>query len=722
MSKSKVRPVSKQQYKRLVMVFFAAIAICSVLLAGMTIPMVGLLGVTARAGTKTFDDMPSEFEVLPPSQRSTILAADGSEIARFFAENRIVVPLDKMSPWIQKAAVAIEDRRYWEHRGVDAQGVFRALINNAIGGDTEGASTLTQQFVKNTLIETGLQKNDPILVAKAKEHSISRKLREAKYAVALEKKIGKKKVLEGYLNIAPFGPNVYGTEAAARLYFSKSGKDLTISEAALLAGLTQNPVEHDPLLHPDRAESRRNQVLVAMLDTKAITPAQFEDAKKQKVQDILHPSAAQQGCSAAGISAYFCAYVLHEIYTNPAFGKDLVTRRNLLMRGGLTIKTTMNPTAQQAATKTVFDSIPATDPSGAKVAIASIEPGTGKILALAQNTNFGNPTANDKTATEQSFAVDEVHGGGAGHQTGSSFKPVTLATWYKSGHSPYAVVGGRTHYSEGDWNVGNCKNARPGVWDVHNNDHYSPAPTNIIRGTQMSLNTTYAGMAARMPLCDILKTSEDLRAVPGDSSTPPFVPSDILGSRSVPPLNMANMYATFANKGVYCSPIAITSVVNSQGKAIKVPPSKCEKVMEAGPAALTINTLEKTYNSYGYVNIGRPAATKTGTTSNATDAWLVGTVPQMATAVWVGHSEGNVPMLDTEINGNIYHVVYGSTIPAQTFARYMRAALTNVPIRGFDYSQMPAFTPPKPATPKKADKKKEEKPHEPEKNDEEEDE
>ncbi|KWZ74197.1 transglycosylase [Winkia neuii] len=668
----------------------AMVGLCAIFLAGLSIPAIGMAGMATTQGTQAFSKMPGEFEALPPSQQSIIEASDGTELARFYAEDRIVVPLEKMSPWIQKAAVAIEDRRFFDHGGIDVMGMSRALVNNFLGGDTEGASTLTQQYVKNTLIETALQKNDPLARAKAEEHSVSRKLREAKYAITLEKKMSKKKILEGYLNIAPFGPNVYGTEAAAHHYFSKPGKELSIGEAALLAGITQNPIGFNPLQHPQKAQDRRNQVLFTMLETKAITNEQYQEAKAQKVQDMLKPSNTPQGCGAAGDAAHFCAYVVHEIYQNEAFGKDIAERRNLLMRGGLRIRTTLDKRMQDAAAKAATTAIPINDPSDARIAITSVRPGTGEILAMAQNTNFGSNTDKDPSATEQVFAADEDHGGGAGYQTGSSFKPITLAAWFEAGYSPYAVVGGRTNYSASDWNIGDC-DAAPDAWQVHNNENFSPRATTVLQGTQRSLNTTYAGMASRLDLCKIKDVAKRVHAVPGDGSNPTFRPSDILGSGSVPPLNMANAFATFVNKGEYCKPLAISAVTDASGKKLKVPQKSCKKAMDKGPAEQTTWTLERTYNSYsslGYASIGRPAIAKTGTTTGPSDAWIVGSTPDISTSVWVGHAQGIAPLADVVVGGRYFDIMYGSTLPANTWQAYMRAAHEGIAARGFDYSDI----------------------------------
>ena len=249
MQKGTNRYLPRQQLRRTLAALAALIALSAVLLAGLALPVIGAAGLTARVGVSALTEIPSEFKPTQPSQQSVLYSRDGKEIARFYAENRIIVKLKNMSPWVQKGTIAVEDHRFYQHRGVDLEGIARAIVNNLAGRDTQGASTLTQQLVKNTLIDKGLRSGDMNEVRKAREQSISRKLREAKDALAIEKKLTKDEILEGYLNIAPYGISVYGVESASRYYFSKSAKDLTISEGALLSGITQSPAKYDPTIH-----------------------------------------------------------------------------------------------------------------------------------------------------------------------------------------------------------------------------------------------------------------------------------------------------------------------------------------------------------------------------------------------------------------------------------------------------------------------------------------
>ena len=247
-SPSRGRSLTSAQVVSMLMVFVLLSSAGGVLTAGFAMPMVGAATAVTNASAKLFDELPDDFNVLEPSQISTIKAADGTQIAQFYAENRIVVPLDEVAPIMQNAIVAVEDQRFYQHKGVDPTGIIRAVVSNANGG-SQGASTLTQQYVRNVLVEAAIQKDDTAAQSAATARSAARKIREIKYALTLEQRYSKQQILEGYLNIAAFGPSTYGVEASARHYFSHSAKDLSITESALLAGLTNAPGAYDPIAY-----------------------------------------------------------------------------------------------------------------------------------------------------------------------------------------------------------------------------------------------------------------------------------------------------------------------------------------------------------------------------------------------------------------------------------------------------------------------------------------
>lgn len=660
------------------------ICVSALLLTGIMLPAVGAVGIATKAGVDflTYDDVKINIET--PTTRSVLLDKDGNKIAQFYAENRIIVDGKNMSPWIRKATVAIEDRRFYSHHGIDPEGVARAIVNNILGGGLQGASTITQQYVKNMLIDKGLKNESREQIYNANKQTLSRKIKEANFALKIEKKYGKEKILTGYLNIAPYGPSTYGIEAASQHYFSKPAKDLSIPEAATLAAIPQSPVSYDPLKYPEETEKRKNKVLQSMLDLKQIDKKQFDEAKAVTVKKLLHPSSSMQGCQDAGNAAYFCSYVVNEIYNNPIFGKRLQDRKQLLLRGGLVIKSTIDSKLQDLATETLKSAIPEKDSSGLSTALSTVEPGTGKILALAQNTTYGKATEANPRNTEFSFNVDQAHGGGTGYQPGSSFKTITLLTWFVEGHNAYEIVGGRNTYSAQEFKATNCDNMFPAPWHFKNALSANAPAGTVLRGTQLSLNTTYAAMASKLDLCKIRKVATDIGAVSGTEkdSELKYGPSYILGTASIPPLNMANAYATIAAHGKYCPPMAINEVQLQTGEKLKLAAPQCKQVVPEAAADKTVDVLYRTYMTYpGYVKINRPAFTKTGTTDGPSAGWIAGGTPNLATAVWMGYSEGNIrPLVNMTINGRYYPVAWGATVPAEIWGKYMRGAHENIPV------------------------------------------
>ncbi len=389
-----------------------------------------------------FNGLPAELAVDPPSQSTKVLSADGKPIATFYAENRVKVGLDQMSPYIKDAIVAIEDSRFYEHAGVDPQGILRALTSNLTSGGRQGASTLTQQYVTNVVNESLLSAERADQVILSGQKSIGDKVREMKLAIELEKKYTKDQILEGYLNIVFFNRDAYGIEAAARHFFSTTAKDLTLPQAALLAGLVNSPSFYDPSVHPDNSIQRRNQVLDAMLSQGKITQAEHDAAVASGVELKITP--AKQGCAAADMAPYFCDYVSHLILNNPAYGVDAAERERKLYRGGLTITTTLDSRLQACRAGAGGRHGRGQPGQVGCRRWSRIQPGTGKILAMAQNTVFLPEPG--KFDTQLNFNVDskDANGndlnGAGGFQPGSTMKPFTFAEWLNEGKSLVAEV------------------------------------------------------------------------------------------------------------------------------------------------------------------------------------------------------------------------------------------------------------------------------------------
>ncbi|MGL5858197.1 MAG: penicillin-binding protein [Angustibacter sp.] len=672
--------------------------IAGLLAAGLVMPAVGAVGASARTGVDFFEALPAELEQTPLAQRSRILAADGSTIAVFYRQNRTVVPLKRIAPIMRKAQIAIEDARFYEHGGVDAKGVLRAAVNNASGSSTQGASTLTQQYVKLTLLENANYVDDKDAARAATEQTIARKLQEMKYAVALEQKISKDKILENYLNIAYYGDGQYGIETAAQRYFSVPAAKLTLAQAATLAGVVQEPGRTDPRNNPRAALTRRNVVLSRMLVTKAITKAEYDKAVKAKLGLKVKPSG--NGCDTSGY-AFFCNYVYQLVLKDKAFGETPQERRQLVFRGGLTIQTTLNPAVQRKAQKAVEMKVAARNRSNVAAAISVVEPGTGKILAMAQSNPYGRKTKKGQTVVN--YNVDNAFGGGSGFQPGSTFKAFTLAAALEQGKSLNATIsapaGGST-FSRNEFNSSAC-------WPAGNlADDFAPfnsegktavGTVSIAKATADSINTAFVRLGADVGVCNVKAMAERLgihKAEPettdnggeaSDQIRPR--PAMLLGSEETAPLTLAGAYAAFAADGVFCRPVAITAVKTVDGKAVKVPDAGCKQAMDQKVARGVTRALEGVLRSGTAARVqkfGRPAAGKTGTTNESVNTWFIGYTPQLSTAVWFGHPNISKPLKGIDTGRGYYgSQMYGATLAGPLWASFMSAASQGMPVKRF---------------------------------------
>ncbi|WGW11079.1 transglycosylase domain-containing protein [Saxibacter everestensis] len=675
--------------------FIAVSTITGVVGAGLAIPAVGAVSAGADTGIEIFEALPAALEEGPLAQQSTMVANDGSTIAKFYWENRIEKPLDKMSQDVQDASVAIEDYRFFDHGGVDLNGIARAAVHNILSPSTQGASTLTQQYVKNVLIEASHQSGDDEGIAEATQSEgssgIARKMREAKLAIAVEKKYSKKEILERYLNINNYGgsPRQYGVEAAAQHYWGVSAKDLNLQQSALLAGVVQNPSANNPEANPEQALQRRNIVLNSMLKHGKITQEEHDKAAESELDLDIHNVA--NGCQAAGVSAFFCDYVQRTIETDKTFGKTLEDRRNFLIRGGLQVKTTLDPDMQKAAAKAVTKRVPAKDASGAGHTIVTVEPGTGKVLSMAQNRKYSTSEDAGKSETNINYNVDKQFNGGTGFQPGSTWKPFVLAAWLKSGRQLNdSVNGGASKYF--GFRTSSCdgRNYATNGYGPKNAGDSGGAngSMSVLNATKKSVNKAYADMASELDMCKIRDTAMDLgvhlgtgealdkESGPGDTQEVLY-PASILGSLSIAPITMAAAFATFAADGEYCKPTPIDSIKDRNGKQVDVPDADCHRALSKDVARGVTYALTQTFNG-GTTNglqIGVPAGAKTGT-ANLTEghSWLVGFTKTMSTAVWTGDPDGQRDWRKNS-KGSVRGTVYGATISGQTWSAYMKKAV-----------------------------------------------
>ncbi|MEU5202841.1 transglycosylase domain-containing protein [Streptomyces pseudogriseolus] len=680
--------------------FLGVSVLAGAVMAGIALPAVGALGLAAKGSVESFDELPANLKTPPLSQRTTILDADGGLIATVYSRDRTVVDLKDISPYMQKAIVAIEDSRFYEHGAIDLKGVLRALNKNARSGEvSEGASTLTQQYVKNVFVEEA--GDDPTKVAQATQQTIGRKIQELKYAIQVEEELGKKKILENYLNITFFGQQAYGVEAASQRYFSKPAKDLNLQESALLAGIVQSPSRYDPVNDEAEAKKRRNVVLKRMAEVGDISPEQAAEAMRSPLG--LKVSRPQNGCTTAVKGAgFFCAYVRNVFLNDPVFGKDKQTRAKLWNQGGLTIRTTLDPQAQESVQQSLKDHVNKSDEVAAAATL--VEPGTGKIVGMGQSKPYGSNAKEHET--EINYSVNYEMGTSAGFPTGSTFKPFVAAAALEAGRPPtqeYPSPYELTVPSP----IQTC--GKPYTNDdgakIPNENESEKGPYQLKEAMALSVNTYFIEMVADIGLCPVAEMAEKLHVRQGSGKKMPQVPSIALGTESVSPLTMASAYAAFANRGMYCTPIAIESVtqrVGNRNESLEVPKSSCSRAMSENTAD-TINALLKGVVDSGtgqQAGLGdRDNAGKTGTTDERRNAWFVGYTPNLSGAVWVGSATQQVKMQDITIGGVYHELVYGADTPGPIWKDAMTGALEGKEAESFVPVHIPDPKPKKPENP-----------------------
>jgi membrane peptidoglycan carboxypeptidase len=694
------RGLTLVQIVALMVAFVLASGVGGLLVAALVLPTVAVANGTTELAVEAFDELPTELAQGPLSERSVLVAADGTTVlATFWAENRVVVPLDQVSPAMQDAVIATEDKRFYQHGGIDPTGMLRAAVRNLTNpGRTEGASTLTQQYVKNVLIETAVRSGDLAAAEAAKEadgaEGYTRKLREAKLAIALEKTMTKDQILEAYLNIAQFGVNTYGVEAAAQRYFGVSAAALTPVQAATIAGITQSPTRYDPVRNPELSQERRDRVLRLMLEQGYLTAEEHAAAVATPLPETLSVHEPVIGCMAAGAavpgSGYFCDYVTKVIRTDPAFGETPEERIDLLYRGGLTIVTTLDPREQSIADAEVKAGIPVADPSGVATALVTVEPGTGRITSMAQNRDYNNTEQHGDRETAVNYSADFGYGGSSGFPPGSTFKPFTLAEWLQEGHSLSEVVDGtRFSYTFGEFRTSCTSLDRRTEYRFANAEGpRSGGRMTVLDATRGSVNSGYIAMASQLDLCGIMDTAGRLgiHKAGGPSGEGQFdpLPANVLGSDSVAPLAMAAAFAGFAAGGTFCTPVAITAILDTDGQPMPVTPSTCSSAVEPRIANAVTYALSHVWE--GTASTAAPpfaAAGKTGTTSHNEHTWFVGYTPLRATAVWVGYPDRMAPMQRVTINGRYIRNVYGSSVAVPIWKAFMTRTLEGVAVPAF---------------------------------------
>jgi penicillin-binding protein 1A len=596
-----------------------------------------------------------DYRARPLAQTTFVFASDGSLITSLHArEDRVVLSYAQMPESIRDAAVAIEDRRFYWHHGVDLQAVIRAAYDDADAGQiVEGGSTITQQLVKNLYVGDA--------------DTFKRKLDEAVLAWQLEDRMTKQQIITEYLNTVYFGEGAYGVEAAAETYFATHASDLTVAESAMLAGLITAPNHFDPYVNPTSARGRRNVVLRLMARQGYIS--QLTKARSLRMPLRVHRSPA--GAAERYRYPYFVDYVKRWFLANPAFGATRAERERLLFTGGLHILTTLDPHIQDAAEVAVRSVLAyPTDPAGA---LTSIDPRTGYVRAMVGGRDA------DYWSNRGTGRVNLATGaGGTGRQTGSAFKPFALVAALEDGISPDTVYAAPASIDIPE------QGGR--VWHVTNADGSGYGSMTLEGATVDSVNTVYAQLIHQLGAAHVVNVARrmGLRCCTdvGEPRTP-LAPYDsaVLGTNEVNSLEMASAYGTLATDGQHTDPVPVVSVTDASGAVLWQAHPSPAQVVDPQIASTADAVLQQVvlYGTGTTANIGRPQIGKTGTAENHENAWFIGAVPQLVTAVWVGFPRGNIPMVPptTRIP------VLGGTWPAAIWRVFMLRAAADMPVRNF---------------------------------------
>lgn len=642
-----VRRVGVVTYSMIMFVMVSAL--CGVLIAGLIVPAVGAATVGSRATKDDLAALPESLAVTPIGVRSKMLDNKGKVLAYFFEENRVIVGLDQIAPVMRQAQLAIEDSRFYRHGPIDLQGTLRAFLRNQTTQTTQGGSTITQQYVKMIQIERAVAAGNLQAVADAQATTYARKFQELRYAIALEENLTKDQILEGYLNIAYFGDGAYGVQAAAEHYFSTTAAKLTLPQAAMLAGLVQNPNANNPITNLDGAIARRNFVLSRMAEVKMITATAAAKAKKVRF-DPGQVKTIRSGCVETRFP-FLCDYVRRTLLQTPSLGKSPDARQELLNRGGLTIKTKIDAKTQKATQKAVSKFVDARDPIISVMAI--VEPGTGLISAMAQSRPVMGSSAR-KGETYYNYAVAQNLGGAEGYQAGSTFKAFTAAAALEKGIPLNRRFNARhtMDYSEARFQTCHGRREVYGSWQVRNSTQANGV-MDMYRGTASSVNNYFVQLELATGMCRVTKMARKAGVVLADPDLDLVdfyqdKPSFTLGTAEVTPLSMAAAYATFASGGIHCDPIIIAAIIDRDGKPREAPSANCERVISKDVAAGMNSLLSRVMAPGG---TGTPArvpgiayqAGKTGTIDDSQAVWFVGYTRELAGAAMIAIDKTRKP-------------------------------------------------------------------------------
>jgi len=667
-----------------VVLFLGVSVLSGALAAGLAIPFAGLAGFTTEKTAETLESLPQELVTQPLSRRTQIYTADGKLIVELYEQNREPVKLSQISPIMRKAIVAIEDDRYYEHGALDAKGTLRALVRNqSSGGVQQGGSSITQQYVKLSLVEKANAANDEDAIAEATADTYERKITELRYAIAVEKQFSKDEILEKYLNLANFGDGTYGVQAAAMHYFRVPASKLTLPQAAMLAGLVKNPTGYDPTNYPKRAKERRDLVLKRMAELNVVPAKQASAAMKTNVLNgkVLK---VPNGCANSAYP-FYCEYVVSKLLENPAFGKTEKAREHYIKTAGLKVITSLDPRMQKAAQNSIKQHTKANDEVIG--AITMVEPGTGLVKAMVQSHAYGN----GKNQTSYNYNVEKSYPGGyGGFQNGSTMKAFTIAAAIQKGFPlTYRINSPKTLPLSGV-KFQTCSGT---TWDNDYNPSNStttnPEPS-MIEAAKASTNTYFLQLSQRVGLCPIARLAQSMGMVDAQTQKPlEQVISFTLGSAGlITPLQLSNAYATFAARGMYCTPQVITSVKTHLGKSMSTPGPSCKQVLAPEVADGVNEVLRNVMQPGGtgqHLRFGKSdLAGKTGTIQKTKAVWYAGYSNKLSSAAVVADASlPYQPLMGQRFDGRNMNDASGSGTAGPLWETAMQGALQGMPTTKF---------------------------------------
>ncbi|RCW40246.1 membrane peptidoglycan carboxypeptidase [Halopolyspora algeriensis] len=670
---------------------FGLCVLAGVLVAGLLFPAAGALGVISNRAGDTVSNLSAKLVTEQAPLVTTVTDRAGNPIAYLFKQNRTPVTSDQIADTMKAAMVAIEDQRFFEHEGVDWPGTVRAALSNQFAGKiTQGASTITQQYVKNYLVHVAAADN-PVEQAEATEQTIARKLREIRIALQLEKRLSKEEILTRYLNVVPFGSRTYGVAAAARTYFETTPDKLTIPQAALLAGIVNKPGALNPVTHPEDALFRRNLVIDAMARQQRITPEAAQKAREAPLGIVQPLNSLPNGCVGAGPeNGFFCKYVI-EYLERAGFSREQ------LERGGYTIRTTLDQKITAAAHKSAQEQVPPKESEGITNVMTVVEPGTKKhaVRALVTNRNFGF----DKSKGETAYAwPSSMIPQGAG----SVYKTFVAAAALEEGMGINNVIPSPASYTSRVYTNGRDP------YTVSNAEGVDAGPRTLQMALATSPNTAFVALQERVGLDNTVDMAARLgmrkTLLRSDFGGQPLSPAGdelsqaetikqnnfgpfTLGFTPTSPLELANVSATISSGGVWCPPTPIKSIVDRHGNPVSITESPCEQAVDEELAnALFVGMSKDTTDGTAVAaakdaDWTRKVAAKTGTTESYESAAFIGATAHLAGSVLTfahgpgqqGICLGNPPRLCG--GGNIY----GGTIPAHTWMGAMKPVHEGLP-------------------------------------------